>query len=425
MALLSEVVSAGALGDLLDRRRVIICSAVIIGLEILVFLFMVAGTHGLIVPLAKPTTTDFVSFYAAGTLADDGTPDLVYDADQHHAAEERATALGIEHNFFYYPPVFLAVCAALGHLPYLAAFVVFEVVTFALYLLTARRILWGSNWTALLPVLAFPPVFWNFGFGQNAFLTASLVGAGTLLVDRRPLLAGMLLGALSYKPQFAVLIPVALVAGRHWRALLGAFASSVALYAFSLALFGWETWHSFIVAVAASSSVYATGRIPFSGYINPFGAVRLLGGDQNTAYAVQSIAMLGAACLVAFSWRRRLPLPIRAAILASATLVAAPLALFYDLMLGAVAVIWLMHHDVKEYVSDWEKAALCALFFLSLSPRSMAESLHLPIGCGVVLALAAIVGARALRSTPFIFHPSVAELAAHTGKDGSITGRLV
>ena len=64
-------------------------------------MFMAAGTHGLIVPLARPTTTAFVSFYAAGSLADAGTPQLFYDRAEHYAAEQRAAAPGIDYNFFY------------------------------------------------------------------------------------------------------------------------------------------------------------------------------------------------------------------------------------------------------------------------------------------------------------------------------------
>lgn len=399
MAVSTEVVSVRALGDLFDRRRVILCCGALIGAEILVALFLVAGTYGLIVPLAKPATTDFVSFYAAGTLADAGTPQFAYDPARHLAAEEQATAAGIEHNFFYYPPVFLSICAALGHLPYLAAFVIFEVTTLALYLLVARGILRESGWTALLPVVAFPAVFWNFGFGQNAFLTAALFGAGTLYIDRRPLVAGLLFGALCYKPQFGLLIPVALAAGGHWRAFAAAFFSAVALCGLSLVLFGWDTWRDFVIATAASSSIYATGRIPFSGYINPFGAARLLGSDQNTAFAVQAVVILMAACVVGFAWHRHLPLPIRAATLASAALVAAPLAMFYDLLLAAVAVLWLMRGDGGARLADWEKVGLAGLFLFSLSPRTLTEFSHLPVGSFIALALAAIVAARALRST--------------------------
>jgi len=171
------------------------------------------------VPLPKPASTDFVSFYAAGALADAGTPQLAYNEAQHHAAEERATEPGIDYNFFYYPPIFILICAALARLPYLAAFLFFQITTLAAYLLVARAILNERDWAMLLPVVAFPPILWNFGFGQNAFLTAALFGAATLYIDRRPVVAGLLFGALCYKPQFGLLIPVALAAGGHWRAV--------------------------------------------------------------------------------------------------------------------------------------------------------------------------------------------------------------
>jgi hypothetical protein len=277
------------------------------------------------------------------------------------------------------------------------AFFAFEIVTLVLFLLVARRILNEDCWLALLPLVAFPIVLWNFGFGQHAFLTAALFGAGTLCIDRRPLVAGMLFGALCYKPQFALLIPLALTAGGHWRALAGAFVSALALCLLSLVMFGWETWRDFILAVAGSAAVYTSGRISFDGYINLFGAVRHLGGGRNLAYAAQAAASLSAAAFVAIVWHRNLPLPVRAAILGSGALVAAPLALFYDLILGAVATLWLLRSDRRGSLSDGEKFALIGLFLLSLSPRFLADSSHLPIGAFVALALMGLVAAHALR----------------------------
>ena len=134
----------GNLEDWLDRRRVFACCGTLLAIEIGVFLFLVAGTHGLIVPLSQPTSTDFVSFYAAGSLADAGKPELAYDHAEHYAAEERATAVGVEYRFFYYPPVFLLLCAALARLPYMVAFLVFEAATLALYLIVARGI--AEDW---------------------------------------------------------------------------------------------------------------------------------------------------------------------------------------------------------------------------------------------------------------------------------------
>ncbi len=387
-----------ALGAALDRDRVLTYCRILLAVETAVFLFLVAGTHGLIAPLAGPTSTDFVSFYAAGALADSGTPEFAYDQAAHDAAEQRATAPGIEYRFFYYPPVFLLLCAALARLPYLAAFLAFEAATLALCLTVMREILAEPGWSAVIPVLAFPAAFWTLGLGQNSFLTAALFGAGTLWIDRRPILAGLCFGALCYKPHFALLVPIALLAGRHWRAVGTALGSAAALCGLSLIVFGWDTWQAFAAAAAGSHATYASGRINLGGLITPFGGVLLAGGTPNAAYMVQTAATLGAGLLVAFVWRRGLPLPIRAATLAAATLVAIPVALIYDLMLAAVAAAWLVRDPAG--LVGWERVALTACFVVSATPPGLAEVWRVPAGPIVALALLALIAARGLRTLP-------------------------
>jgi alpha-1,2-mannosyltransferase len=386
-------------GRLLERRRLYLLCRILLVVEVTLFLFLAAGTHGLIVPLPKPTSTDFVSFYAAGTLADAGSPELAYDRAAHFAAEERATQPGIVYNFFYYPPVFLLLCAALARLPYILAFVVFEAATLGFYLFVMHRILLERGWSVLAPLLAFPPVLWTIGLGQNGFLTAGLFGAATLLVDRRPMIAGLLFGALCIKPHFALLVPVALVAGGRWRAFAAAIGGAACLCLLSLIVFGWPTWYAFLTAAAGSRDVYASGRIPFGGFVTPFGAAMLVGASRAFAGTLQAGATLVAAGLVAWVWRRALPLPIRAASLASATLVAVPLALFYDLVLAGVAAAWLLKGAGKYGLPEWGKLGLVGLYVLSLNPRGIAAAWQLPLGPFIAVALMALTIAAALRDT--------------------------
>ena len=361
--------------------------ATLLAVEISFFIFIAAGTYGLIVPLKQPTSTDFVSFYAAGSLADAGMPHLAYDRAAHYAAEQHAAWPGIVYNFFYYPPIFLFLCAGLAHLPYILAFVILEAVTFCLYFLVMRHILGGRGWVILIPILAFPPVLWTIGVGQNGFLTAGLLGAATLLVDRRPVGAGLLFGALCCKPHFALLVPIALAAGGRWRAFVAALTSVLGLGLLSLTLFGWQTWHDFLIAAATSGNVYTTGRIPFGGFVTPFGAVMLLGATPAAAAVVQAAVSVAAAGFVAFVWHRNLPLPIRAASLVSATLVAVPLALFYDLVLAGVAGAWLLRADGNYRLPEWGRLVLAALYVLCLNPRGIAAAWHLPVGPFIALAL--------------------------------------
>ena len=333
---------AAARADWLHRGRIIGWSGILLGAELLALGFLIAWTHGAFKPIDPPTTTDFVSFYAAGKLALAGVPALVYDHAAHHAAEMAATAPGIEYQFFFYPPVTLLLCAPLAVLPYLTAFIVFQAATLALWLVVARRILAARGWTWCIPVLAYPAVFWTVGLGQNAMLTAALLGAVTLLVDTRRSTAGILLGLLCYKPHLALLAPIALAAGGYWRAFTAAALTVAAIVALSIACFGVAPWLAYFNELGGARAVYETGRIELAGYVTPFGAARLLGLASTAAYALQVGISIVTATIVFWLWRRDADPAHRGAALAAGILLSVPLALLYDLMIAAVAILWLV-----------------------------------------------------------------------------------
>jgi hypothetical protein len=389
--------SALETGDWLDRRRVFAYCAILLVFEVLTFLFLTAYFHGLIVPLGKPIAADFVSFYAAGSLANQGSAAAAYDIVRHLAAEEAATEHGIGYMLFAYPPVFMLICAVLARLPYVVAFSLFEGVTLVPCLQAARAILQEKGWRAFVPLLAFPAVAITIGVGQNALLTAALFAGATLLIDRRPFVAGLLFGALCYKPHFGLLIPVALIAAGRWRAVAGAAVSATALVGLSVAVFGIEPWQAFIAAFTGSRALYEAGKVDFATFVSSFGAVRLMGGGPALAYAVQGIAALSAAALVAIVWRRSLSLPVRAATLAAATLVALPLILFYDMMIAGVAIAWLVRAGKQNGFLPWEKTLLLAVFVAPLLTLATGSGLHVPIGALAGYALLALCAARAAR----------------------------
>src|SRR5436309_2254785 len=74
----------------------------------------------------------------------------------------------------------------------------------------------------LLLAAAYPAVFVNLGHGHNGFLTAALLGGALVLLDRRPIVAGVLFGLMAYKPQFGLMIPLVLIATGRWRAFAAA-----------------------------------------------------------------------------------------------------------------------------------------------------------------------------------------------------------
>ena len=343
--------------------------------EMALFAFCVAGSHGLIVPLDHQPSTDFVSFHAAGALANAGTPWLAYDHAAHHAAEQAAIGTATEYNYFYYPPVFLLICAPLALLPYLPAFILFQAVGGVACFLALRLIR-----RDLPPVLflAFPGLWWAIGTGQNALLTAALFAAGTALLERRPWLAGLCFGALCYKPHFGLLIPVALIAGGHWRAFLGAAGAALALIGISIAVFGAVTWEAFLTAAAASGDVYSGHAIFMSGLTSPFGALIASGVGRDAAFAVQGVVIVLAAAAVVLVWRpgARASLPVRAAVLLAATPIAVPVLMFYDLMLVLVALVWLSRVAFAGGTPKWLTAGAVVVFMGPLLSGNLATDGH-------------------------------------------------
>jgi hypothetical protein len=232
----------------------------------------------------------------------------------------------------------------------------------------------------LVVFLAFPGLWWALGTGQNALLTAALFAAGTALLERRPWLAGLCLGALCYKPHFGLLIPVALLAGGHWRAILGATASALGLVALSIACFGVATWQAFLTAAATSGAVYSGNAIFMGGLTSPYRALMVSGFPREFAFAAQAAVILLTALIVALVWhqgrRARAPLPIRAAVLLAATPVAVPLLMFYDLMLVLVALVWLSRVAPAGDTPKFLTGAAVAVFLGPLLSGNLASNAH-------------------------------------------------
>ena len=355
--------------------------------QALILGFFVAGTHGAIVRLTRPVTTDFVSFYAAGALADLGRAQDAYDVKAQHAAEERAREPGIEYEFFFYPPTFLLVCAPLARLPYLAAFLAFELLTAAFWLRTTAAAAGGGG-AAAMAVLAVPSAFWTIGIGQNSFLSAGLLALGTLLLSRRPMAAGAAFGALCFKPNLGLLIPVALLAGRHFRAFLGATLMVLVLCGLSVLLFGAKAWTVYLHMLGHLPQTVEGGVIQFRGHVDPYGAARLAGIGTWAAGLIQmgsAAAAVGAVALL--WWRRGVAAEARYAALAAGVLMVTPFALFYDLLATAVAGAWLVRAGRERGFLKGEPVVLGLAFLVDLASYPAAVALHAAVGALVAPAL--------------------------------------
>ena len=288
--------------------------------------------------MGEPIGADFTLFWAASYLSLTGDPLAVYDFSQLRAAEQQVFGPEVDLPWPY-PPTFLLMVLPVSLLPYLASLAIWLCATLAVYLLVLCRI--GPHPLTFLLTLAFPGTFINFICGQNGFLAAALLGGGLLLLARCPWTAGMLLGLLCFKPHLALLVPLALLAGRHWKALMGALTTAVGLSVASGLVFGWQVWAAFWSNLPFAIRLLGNETAPWQKMPSVFAATMLLGGGFLLAWILQALVMLSAAAAVAWVWRRGASLPIRSSVLVLGLLLFPAHIFNYDLALLSLPLSWL------------------------------------------------------------------------------------
>jgi hypothetical protein len=312
-----------------------------------------------------PILNDFTFLWIAGRQALLGETPSLYDpaafAKVQAAVSVHITSFDLFYPNFPYPPIFLLIMAPLAMLPCAAAFLTFGFVTLlgfaaAVFLIVRRP-------AAIALALAWPLTFWNFGYGQTGFLRASLVGAALLALERRPVLAGVFIGCLTYKPQFGILFPGALVAARQWRAFASAAITVGVLAGVSAAAFGLGPWEAFPGAlIATGGEVLINDFIGWTHLQTVFGLVRVLDGGAALAWLAQGCATAGVAIIVWLVWRSPVRYPLKAALLSAATLLATPYGATYDLTVIAIPVAFLARDQIRCGLLRGEQSIMIALF---------------------------------------------------------------
>jgi len=301
-------------------------------------LFRLSMSHDLILdPRGRPVLSDFVAFWTAGHQALKGAAAATYDARLEHAAELTTIGHASRDDLGWsYPPVFLFGAAFLASLPYALSFILWGCGTLALHASTVAAI--ARKRVAVLFACASPWVLTGLMSGQNGFLTASLIAMALMCTERRPALSGILLGLLSYKPQFGILFPLALAAGGYWRVFAYAAASTLAFNGLACAVFGIGTLNGFLHALAgAAQSHLAVNGLGWNKLESLYGLLRALGVPSAAAWIADAALIVMTVVAIAVLWRSRAPFALKAAGLAAAVPMATPYVLVYDLTVLTVA----------------------------------------------------------------------------------------
>jgi alpha-1,2-mannosyltransferase len=339
------------------------------------------------------TASDYAKCVAASSLAMHGRAAAAYDHKSEQQAEREVTG-DPEAPFLIwdYPPPFLLFVLPAAMLPYRASLLMWTLVTFAGYLLVMGAITQGHRrWW---PIIAFPGAFVTILDGQNGFLTLALMAGGLMLLERRPIAAGVLLGLLCYKPQFGILLPMFLIVdghqGGHRREFLAATITVAGIIAVTIALFGCETWRAFIAVLPETKQWLFVQGVGFFKMQNVFGAARMWHASMRAATWLQVTAAVATGAGAWWVWRKPVSLELKSAATVVGTLLITPYVLDYDLVLLAAPIAWLAMEGLKGGFLSWEKSILVLAWLLPMWSRWIGMLYAIPLG-PVVLTLTMIV----------------------------------
>lgn len=363
----------------LSRKRFLTYTRVFFLVYLILALGVVAHSN-LVKQDGFPLYFDFAVFWSASKLTLLGLPSQAYDLHQLHQVLHALQPEIVEGSYgWFYPPSYLLLISQLARLPYLSAYLVFMGTTLALFAYVIRKI--GGTPQALWALAGFSGVWDNLLTGQNGFLTAAIAGGSLLLLDKRPVIAGLLAGILSIKPQLAVLFPVAFIASKSWNALIAAALSSVFSIFLSSAIFGFDTLTSWLHSLSWARAFLEIGgekywmRMP-----TIFASAHLLGASVPLSYFLHLVVSCCVAVSVWLVWSRSQEPLLRNAVLASGTLLISPYILIYDLTWLALPMAWLARYALERGWLRWEREVLVFSWFVPLIMLIMGKIIPIQIG---------------------------------------------
>jgi len=290
------------------------------------------------------------------------------------------------HQYFWsYPPHVLLFIWPFGLMPYLLAFALWTVLGFGLFLYAARA--GGVRQEHLLFIAVAPAVAINVFVGQNGFFMAALLIGGLVNLDRRPVLAGVLFGVLTIKPQLGLLLPMVLVLTGRWRTIMSAAITTGALVAATTWLYGSDIWTAYFTQVVPQQRyLQETGNgLLLLQISSAFYAGRLVGLPLGVAWAAQALvsAVVLAAVVWTF-WRRRDP-TLSMALLVAAIFLFTPYSLNYDMVVLGWVLALLRQREGNEPLDHY---LIMAVWTLPVTMMG-AGLAHIPLALVVLSAFAA------------------------------------
>ncbi len=288
---------------------------------------------------------DFINNWAGPRLAFGGRLATLFDLHGYVDAISGLFGQRLPFHNWGYPPFTLILFEPFSALPYFWALAAWTVVFFALFAWAATAFVKPEHRVYMLvALLCAPACIVNAVGGQNGFATAALFLGGILLMERRPILAGVLLGLLTAKPQLGLVLPLVLIGLRAWRTILAACVTTAVLVAVSVLVFGIEPWRQYLTATSAFQLSLLKDFHGFYPYMmaSVLAQARTFGLSFGAAAVLQAAVSVPVALVAAWAATQTADVRQRAFVLASAAPLVTPYAFNSDLTALTVVLTWRM-----------------------------------------------------------------------------------
>lgn len=396
------------------QRLTGLLSAIAIGfalawIGVLVLMFY---THNWILDVrGNPVVTDFLEVWIAGKTTLAGHAVQAYDPKLHYAAEAAAAGHAFHgHLWWHYPPMVLFLAAALAALPYLEAFLFWVCATAIMYGALVYAVV--RSRLAPLAALGAPAVFLNAVCGQNGCFTAALYGGALLYFETRPIVAGICIGLLTYKPQLGVLFPVVLAASGRWRVFAVAGVVSLLGFIAPAGVFGPDILRVFAQYLPiAGETMLVNNPTGWSKLQSVYALIRFAGLGDSAAWTMQLATVFTVTCAVAGLWRQECSHALRASALCAAALLVTPYVYMYDFPLLTISVAFLYRNGGFDRV-DLTSIALANLLILAYAFGVCVA----PVGPMAVILICGLIARRLLPSSDKSSVPQI-EVDARPGQN--------
>ncbi len=283
---------------------------------------------------------DFGVFYAAAIMLWRGMVPGLFDPETFRAG--LASVMGPDFIYmpFPYPPHSLLLLWPIAAFSFLGALAFWLAASIGAVIVAAREPVM-RHWYMIAAFLFSPASAVNLANGQNGFWSAALLCGAFLQIPQRPIIAGILFGIISYKPQFGILIPLLLIVGGQWRTFAAATVTVFVMVAASILLFGIDSWIYFLDRSAPLQVQLVQSETgPFL-LMTPtiFMTARLIGLPLWIGWVGQ--AAISVVALVAALWvyRKNTAYPMKVATILFAIYLCSPYALTYDLTIVNLAIL--------------------------------------------------------------------------------------